>query len=87
MPQMKVGYAKVEITPPLGIPVAGYYQKRYADGILDPLYAIAVAFDDGQKRAVLLSMDLLGITQVQMDEIRNAVAKSIKSSAYGIIVA
>lgn len=84
MQEMKVGFAKVEITPPLGIPVAGYNQKRYADGILDPLYAMAVVFDDGEKRAVLVSLDLIGIAQVQMDTIRNAVAARVNTQ-YGAV--
>ena len=39
---MKAGYARIDITPPLGSPIAGYYDPRIADGILDPVYATAV---------------------------------------------
>ena len=28
---LKVGFARVDITPPLGIEVAGYYEKRIAE--------------------------------------------------------
>ena len=28
MGQLNVGFARVNITPPMGIPVAGYYQLR-----------------------------------------------------------
>ena len=44
---LKAGFGRIDITPPLGVSVQGYYEKRLADGILDPLYATAVAFEDG----------------------------------------
>lgn len=53
---MNVGFARVDITPMLGSAITGYYEPRYADGILDPLLATAIAFDDGEKRAVLFRM-------------------------------
>ena len=49
---LKAGFGRIDITPPLGVFVQGYFEKRYADGILDPLLATAVAFDNGQKRIV-----------------------------------
>ena len=39
----KVGFAKVDITPPLGVCIAGYYTRREATGILDPLYAFTLS--------------------------------------------
>ena len=42
----QVGFARIEITPPLGTPVAGYGYKRISDHILDPLELNCVAFSD-----------------------------------------
>ena len=36
--EFKAGFARVDATPPLGIPIVGYFHKRVADGVLDPLY-------------------------------------------------
>lgn len=55
------GFARVDITPPLGTPLVGYFEERRAKGILDPLEANAVAFSDGERTAVLVAADLLGI--------------------------
>ena len=33
--EFQAGYARIEITPPLGIPICGYFKKRIADGVLD----------------------------------------------------
>lgn len=59
--QFRAGFARVDITPPLGTPLAGYFEERWAKGILDNLEANAVAFDDSRRKAVLIAADLLGI--------------------------
>jgi hypothetical protein len=41
--KIKAGFAKVDITPPLGVAMQGYFSKREASGILDPLYASGLA--------------------------------------------
>lgn len=61
MNNLKVGFGRVQITPPLGIYVDGYFIKRYAEKILDDLYANAVAFDVDGKRAVVVAADVLNI--------------------------
>ena len=58
---LKVGFGRADITPPLGVSIQGYYTPRYAKGVIDPLLATAVVFDDGEKRAVVMSLDLIGI--------------------------
>lgn len=77
MSSLKVGFAKVEVNPQFGTPIAGYYQKRLMDGVLDPLYVIAVAFENQENRAVLLSIDNVGIVKTEMDKLRAAVAERI----------
>jgi len=72
---MKFGFARLDITPPFGISVAGYFNKRYADGIIDPLQVHAVAFNDGEKTAAVVSLDIIGIRQPEMDIIRKRAAE------------
>lgn len=56
------GYAKLDVTPPLGTVMGGYYHiQRFVEGVLDPLYVRAVAFGEGEKSAVLLVLDNCGI--------------------------
>ena len=86
MRELRAGFARLDITPPLGIPIAGYYELRPADGILDPLYASAVVFDDGVKRGALLNVDMIGVDQHHVDQIREAVAQRIGTEAQGIFV-
>ena len=60
----KAGFARVDITPPLGTPIVGYFEERRAKGIQDNLEANALAVSDGERTAVLIAADLLGIEGV-----------------------
>lgn len=73
-----VGAARVQITTPPGIPMAGYGRRgsRGAVGTHDPLYARALAIRQGDRLVVLITTDLLAIT----DEIKDAVLKRIRRS-------
>ena len=59
MRQLCAGFARVNITPPMGMPIAGYYQVRLADKVLDELEANAVAVAAGEERLLLVSVDIL----------------------------
>ncbi len=55
------GFARLDITPPLGSPLAGYPKERLADGMLDPLELCALAVSNGEKTALILSADVIYI--------------------------
>lgn len=75
--KFRAGFAHVDITPPLGTPIVGYFEERRAKGVLDSLEAIAVAFSDGERAAVLIAADLLGIEGVEFNAaLRHRVAKT-----------
>ena len=62
---MRAGFGKAEITPPLGVELAGYgyYLHRTADRVLDPLFVRAAAFEGAGERYVLVSCDCLGLSR------------------------
>lgn len=74
MGTIKTGFARLCITPPLGTPVSGYYEARFTKGVLDDLYVTAVAFDDGEKKAVVIAADIIMLSQKQCDAYRKVVA-------------
>ena len=37
MNNLKAGFARVNITPSMGIPISGYFKERFAEGVLDDL--------------------------------------------------
>ena len=55
------GFARLDITPPLGLRIGGYFTDRFVKGYLDPLYVNAVAFREGERTLVMLVLDLLGL--------------------------
>ncbi|MCU0229475.1 MAG: neutral/alkaline non-lysosomal ceramidase N-terminal domain-containing protein [Bryobacterales bacterium] len=57
----RVGLAAVDITPPPGAPMAGYYFNRAAEGVHDPLQAKAMVLESGTTRVALVSCDLLSM--------------------------
>jgi len=67
------GCAKVNITPPLGIPLIGSYGKP-SDDILDELYAKALVLNDGTNTVAIVSCDLL---YTPLEEITGPVRKII----------
>ena len=71
----QAGFARVDITPPLGSPLAGNSKYRPADRILDPLELNCVAFSDGENKAVLIAADLLYVMENVATELRAKIAK------------
>lgn len=58
MNNLMAGFARVNATPPLGIGIAGYFQERLAEGVLDELEVNALALSNGDVKVVLLSFDI-----------------------------
>lgn len=61
--EFKVGAAQVDITPPDGTPMAGYYRFRAVGGVLDPIYAKTIVVEQKGKRAAFVVLDLAGTTR------------------------
>lgn len=72
----RVGAAQTDITPPLGIPMAGYYHERGADGVLDPLFSKTLVIESGGLRAALVVLDLISVTRAVTDEARAEIEKT-----------
>ena len=79
MSGLKAGFARLDVTPMLGISLRGYYQVRLADGVLDPLELNALALSCSGNTAVLITLDTCAIDE---DEI-NAFLASV-SAATGL---
>jgi neutral ceramidase len=74
--EVRVGLAKTDITPPLGMPMAGYYHERGADGVLDPLYSKAMVIEEDGERAALVVLDIIGVTRSVTDQARTLVEQN-----------
>ena len=83
---LRSGFARTDITPPLGIPLAGYYEMRYADGVLDPLYLNALALNDGEMTVVIITADVLMIRLDVCDTLREMISESTGIPAHHIMI-
>jgi len=55
---LRVGRAEVDITPPPGMPMGGYFYVRVNTGVHDPLYAKALVLDSDGVKVALVACDL-----------------------------
>jgi len=86
MSQFKAGFARLDITPSLGVHISGYYKIRIADGILDPLEVQCIAVSDGASTALLYNLDVAGVKQVRADSFRNAISAATGVPYEGIFL-
>lgn len=76
MKKLLAGFARVNVTPPLGIGMIGYYKPRYAQGILDELEINALALSCGEDKVVLLSFDTNCVNTDVADKYRKCISET-----------
>ena len=86
MNTLMAGFARVNITPMMGIGIRGYFKERIADGVLDELEINALALSDGKKQAVLLSLDNCGFSTATMDWFRAGIAERTGLAADSVFI-
>lgn len=74
MSNLKIGFARTMLNPPNDLFISGYYSERRGQGCLDDLAASVLAFSDGERTAVVFTMDVIGIDQEFGDELRKIIA-------------
>src|SRR5687767_6259620 len=72
---LQVGLAEIDITPPVGYRMDGYFTERLATGQRDPLKAKALVFQQGATRAAIVVCDLLGMPLSMSRDVRALAAK------------
>jgi hypothetical protein len=73
---MKAGFAKTDITPRVGVELAGFgpFINRHSIGVRDRLWARAMALDQDGKAVVLISCDLISVTRAITARVRRLVS-------------
>ena len=75
MNALKAGFSRVDITPPLGVYINGYYIDRYAQKILDPLEINCLVLACDETRIALIAVDNMGIYKDILDPVRQYVSQ------------
>ena len=76
MNKLQAGFSRVNVTPPLGIPIVGYYKPRFAEGVLDELEVNALALAVEDKKVVLLSVDNCGFSETVANSYREHICEA-----------
>ncbi len=76
---MRIGLAKIDITPRVGVPLCGFgpFLNRVSVAVRDRLWARAMAVEQGGRRVVIVSCDLLGVSGATTAAVRERLRKTV----------
>ncbi len=83
---LRVGTAEVVITPPAGMPMAGYYATRLLTGVHDDLHAKAIVISSGPQTVALVACDLVGLPPAIIEEARQLIEKDSGIPAANVMI-
>ena len=83
---MKIAYFKRVITPETGTLIAGYDFTSKSVAVQDDLYLCGLALDDGKKKALILSFDLLALDGHYVRKVRKECAEILGTSEEMILL-
>lgn len=88
-PAWRAGVAAIDITPRTSMWMAGFAARKHpSQGVALPLHAKALAFEDARgRRAVILTVDLLGVTAGIATRLASAVARQYRIPRERLLVA
>jgi len=73
---LALGTAVVEVTPPVGHRMSGYFYERFSTGTQNPLQAKALVLRQGQQSAVWVFCDLVGVPREVTSAVRTQAAEA-----------
>lgn len=81
------GYSEAKITPPLGMHIPGYYDNRFSEGIITDLYLHAVAFSNGEEKAIFYSCDCISFRNMGYNQLKKMIAERCNIPVGNIYIA
>jgi hypothetical protein len=83
---LEAGVAVVDITPPKGYRMSGYFYERLNTGTHDPLLAKAIVFRQGNEQVALVFCDLIGLSRPVSSRARELAAKKTNIPVERILI-
>jgi hypothetical protein len=74
---MKIGWGSSDITPDRSVVITGGSAVRISQGVSDPITATALVIDSPEDLAIMVSTDLIGISDLLNERIKENVAKRL----------
>jgi hypothetical protein len=85
--ELAAGVARVDITPPVGIGMIGYYAREGVSiGIERPLTATALVLAAGDAKIAIVACDLIFLQSPDVDRIRQNIAEAIGTDAGSVLM-
>jgi len=74
---MRIGFAKRDITPRVGVELCGfgYFRCRHSIAVRDRLWARAMVVEQARARAAVISCDLIGLPLATTERVREVVSR------------
>lgn len=85
--EMTAGVAVVDITPPLGYRMSGYFRERLNTGTSNPLQAKAIVLRQGGQSAAMVFCDIIGISPEVSSRARNGATEKTGIPPENILIA
>jgi len=85
--EFQTGVAVVDITPPLGYRLSGYFHERLATGTHDPLKAKALVLKQGDCLGAIVLCDIIGVSLDVSTRARQLAEKKTGIPAANILIA
>ncbi|MHB8520883.1 MAG: neutral/alkaline non-lysosomal ceramidase N-terminal domain-containing protein [Limisphaerales bacterium] len=85
--ELTAGISVVDITPPAGYRMSGYFYERLSTGIHDPLQAKALVLEQGRERVALVFCDLIGMAPEVTAQARRAASERTAIPTANILIA
>lgn len=85
---LRAGFARCDVTPPLGTPLGGYpVEDRRAESIRDPLHASVIVLEQNGLKAAWVSLDWIIIEAEEVEAIRRGVEAQTGIPAANVTIA
>ncbi|MBN2270596.1 MAG: hypothetical protein JXN61_08280, partial [Sedimentisphaerales bacterium] len=85
--EMRAGVAVIDITPPVGYRMSGYFSERLSTGMLNPLQAKAIVLRQGGESAAMVFCDIIGISPEVSGRARKAATEKTGIPSENILIA
>lgn len=83
---LRAGVGKQEITPPVGVPLAGRPRAYPSHSVHDPLWVKAIYFASEDRRAILVSADLVLLERPFATEVRETISRRLKMPLEAVVL-
>ena len=84
---MRVGVSSGLVTPPVGVPMAGFGARtEVSQGVHDDLHAKILLMESGRRRAALVTLDLVGLKRDEMNRLREIVGKHAGTDPTNVMI-